>query len=148
MAYIVGMDRNQARMITTSLDDLIDKDNSVSVIDAYVESLDMQELGFSEYSGLNRGQPPYRRSDLLKLHIYGYLNKIRSSRALEIEVKRNIELMWLVNCIAPDHGTIAGFVQKNKKQSYKANCYFCLLEQVLYHLFLASWSKNENTHID
>ena len=114
MAYIVGMDRNQARMITTSLDDLIDKDNSVRVIDAYVESLDMQELGFSEYSGLNRGQPPYRRSDLLKLHIYGYLNKIRSSRALEIEVKRNIELMWLVNCIAPDHGTIAGFVQKNK----------------------------------
>lgn len=114
MAYIVGMDRNQARMITTSLDDLIDKDNSVRVIDAYVESLDLQELGFSEYRGLNRGQPPYRRSDLLKLHIYGYLNKIRSSRALEIEVKRNIELMWLVNCIAPDHGTIAGFVQKNK----------------------------------
>ena len=61
MAYIVGMDRNQERMITTSLDDLIDKDNSVRVIDAYVESLDMQELGFSEYSGLNRGQPPYRR---------------------------------------------------------------------------------------
>lgn len=55
MAYIVGMDRNQERMITTSLDDLIDKDNSVRVIDAYVESLDMQELGFSEYSGLNRG---------------------------------------------------------------------------------------------
>ena len=114
MAYIVGLDRNQTRMITTSLDDLIDPDNSVRVIDAYVEALNLQDLGFAEYSGSNRGQSPYRRSDLLKLHIYGYLNKIRSSRALEVEAKRNIELMWLINSITPDHGTIAGFVQKNK----------------------------------
>lgn len=71
-------------------------------------------LGFIEYSGINRGQASYRCSDLLKLHIYGYLNKIRSSRALEVEAKRNIELMWLINAITPDHGTIAGFVQKNK----------------------------------
>ena len=115
MAYIVGVDRNQVRMITTSLDDIIDKDNSVRVIDAYVESLDLKDLGFTEYSGSNKGQSPYRRSDLLKLHIYGYLNKIRSSRALEIETKRNLELMWLINSITPDHGTIAGFVQKNKE---------------------------------
>ena len=115
MAYIVGLDRNQTRMVTTSLNDLIDKDNSVRVIDAYVESLDLKELGFIEYSGSNRGQAPYRRSDLLKLHIYGYLNKIRSSRALEVEAKRNLELMWLINSVTPDHGTIAGFVQKNKK---------------------------------
>ena len=114
MAYIVGLDRNQTRMITTSLDDLIDPDNSVRVIDAYVEALNLQDLGFAEYSGSNRGQSPYRRSELLKLHIYGYLNKIRSSRALEVEAKRNIELMWLINSITPDHGTIAGFVQKNK----------------------------------
>ena len=78
------------------------------------ESLDLKQLGFTEYSGSNRGQAPYKRSDLLKLHIYGYLNKIRSSRALETEAKRNIELMWLVNSITPDHGTIAGFVQRNK----------------------------------
>ena len=84
MAYIVGTDRYQTRMITTSLDDLISKDNSVRVIDSYVESLDLENLGFIEYSGRNRGQSPYRRSDLLKLHIYGYLNKIRSSRALEL----------------------------------------------------------------
>jgi len=115
MAYIVGIDRKQIRMVTTSLDDMIDKDNSVRVIDAYVESLDLKELGFTEYSGSNKGQSPYRRSDLLKLHIYGYLNKIRSSRALEIETKRNLELMWLINSITPDHGTIAGFVQKNKE---------------------------------
>ena len=73
------------------------------------------ELGFKEYSGTNRGQAPYRRSDLLKLHIYGYLNKIRSSRSLEIECKRNLELMWLINAITPDHGTIAGFVKNNRK---------------------------------
>lgn len=115
MAYIVGVDRNQTRMIATSLDNLIDNENSVRVIDAYVNSLNLSELGFIEYSGSNRGQAPYKRSDLLKLHIYGYLNKIRSSRALEIEAKRNIELMWLINAITPDHGTIAGFVQKNKK---------------------------------
>ncbi|MGN1197660.1 MAG: transposase [Acetatifactor sp.] len=115
MAYIVGTDRNQTRMITVSLDDLIDKDNSVRVIDVYVNSLDLMELGFVEYSGNNRGQSPYRRSDLLKLHIYGYLNKVRSSRALEVECKRNIELMWLINAITPDHGTIAGFVKKNRE---------------------------------
>lgn len=115
MAYIVGADRNQSRMITASLDDLIDKDNPVRAIDAYVNSLNLLELGFTEYSGTNRGQSPYRRSDLLKLHIYGYLNKIRSSRALEIECRRNIELMWLINAVAPDHGTIAGFVKENRK---------------------------------
>ena len=119
MAYIIGTDRNQTKMITTSLDDLIDKENPVRAIDAYVNSLDLQALGFLEYSGSNRGQSPYRRSDLLKLHIYGYLNKIRSSRALETETKRNLELMWLINSITPDHGTIAGFVQKNKDAFHK-----------------------------
>lgn len=119
MAYIVGIDRNQTRMVTTSLDDLIDEDNSVRVIDAYVNSLDLLELGFKEYDGTNRGQPPYRRSDLLKLHIYGYLNKIRSSRSLEVECKRNIELMWLINAITPDHGTIAGFVKNNRDAFHK-----------------------------
>lgn len=120
MAYIVGIDRNQIRMVTTSLDALIDEDNSVRVIDAYVESLDLTELGFKEYSGTNRGQAPYRRSDLLKLHIYGYLNKIRSSRSLEIECKRNLELMWLINAITPDHGTIAGFVKNNRDAFHAA----------------------------
>ena len=102
-------------LITAQLDDLIDKDNSNRAIDAYVDSLNLPELGFTEYSGTNRGQSPYRRSDLLKLHVYGYLNKIRSSRALELECRRNIELMWLVNAITPDHGTIASFVKENRK---------------------------------
>lgn len=114
MAYIVGIDRYQSQMVTTSLDEMISEDNSVRVIDAYVGSLELSELGFIEYSGTNKGQAPYRRSDLLKLHIYGYLNKIRSSRSLEIETKRNLELMWLVNTITPDHGTIARVVKENK----------------------------------
>ena len=125
MAYIVGIDRYQSQMVTTSLDEMISEDNSVRVIDAYVGSLELSELGFIEYSGTNKGQAPYRRSDLLKLHIYGlslihiseptrHLNKIRSSRSLEIETKRNLELMWLVNTITPDHGTIARFVKENK----------------------------------
>ena len=84
-------------MITTSLDDLIDPDNSVRVIDAYVEALNLQDLGFAEYSGSNRGQSPYRRSDLLKLHIYGYLNKIRSSRALEVEANQSSLLKFSVS---------------------------------------------------
>lgn len=98
MAYLVGIDRDQASMATMSLDDLIDidKDNPVRAIDAYVDSLDLKELGFNEYDGTNRGQSPYRRSDLLKLHIYDYLNKILSSRTLETEAKRNLELMWLI----------------------------------------------------
>jgi transposase/ferredoxin-like protein FixX len=119
MAYLAGVDRNQVSMATMSLDDLIDKDNPVRVIDAYVNSLDLKELGFNDYDGTNRGQAPYRRSDLLKLHIYGYLNRIRSSRALEIEAKRNLELMWLISSITPDHGTVAGFVQKNKAAFHK-----------------------------
>ena len=119
MAYIVGQDRNQRNIIITSLDEIIDENNAVRVIDAYVDTLDLKELGFIEYDGSKKGQSPYLRSDLLKLHIYGYLNKVRSSRSLEIELKRNIELMWLVNSITPDHGTIAGFVQKNRSSFRK-----------------------------
>ncbi len=119
MAYIIGEDRNQVQFLSVSLDDLIDQDNPVRVIDAYLDSLDLVELGFTVYDGKHKGQAPYRRSDLLKLHIYGYLNKIHSSRCLEVEAKRNLELMWLVNAITPDHGTIAGFVQKNKAAFHK-----------------------------
>ena len=77
-------------MIITSLDEMIYTENPVRVIDTYVESLDLLALGFKEYCGNNKGQAPYRRSDLLKLHIYGYLSIIRSSRKLEVEVKETL----------------------------------------------------------
>jgi len=114
ISYINGLYRMQVNIVMTSLNELIDSDNPVRVIDAFVASLNLVKLGFKEYSGCQRGQASYRRSDLLKLHLYGYLNKIRSSRNLEIETKRNLELMWLINSISPDHGTIAGFVAENK----------------------------------
>ncbi len=74
MSYIKGLDRIQINIVTTSLDELIDPENPVRVIDAFVASLDLATLGFKEYSENQRGQSPYRRSDLLKLHVYGYLN--------------------------------------------------------------------------
>lgn len=97
------------------INDLIAKDN---VIDSYVESLDLKELRFTEYSGTNRGQAPYRRSDLLKLHIYEYLNNIRSSRALEAEEKRNIELMWLINGLSPQTDGMPIILKKPDSKNY------------------------------
>ena len=128
--YVRAGKMEEAREIQYACDEIIYKmcsahGNMYAVIKAILkinEGLELGgvkepliELGFKEYSGTNRGQAPYRRSDLLKLHIYGYLNKIRSSRSLEIECKRNLELMWLINAITPDHGTIAGFVKNNRK---------------------------------
>src|SRR5699024_8887294 len=98
-----------------SLDELIDKENPVRAIDAFVDSLCLSEMGIKEYKKHNPGQQPYERKDLLKLFIYGYFNKIRSSRSLETECKRNLELMWLVNGIRPDHGTISLFLKENHK---------------------------------
>lgn len=115
MAYMQGTSRYQIEAQLLSLEDLIDSSNPVRVIDAYVNSLDLSSLGFQEYSHTSPGQKPYDRKDLLKLHIYGYLNKIRSSRAIEKECTRNIEIMWLVNNLAPDHVTIANFVKHNKE---------------------------------
>ena len=92
MAYIIGEDRNQVQFVSGSLDDLVDQGNSIRVIDAYVDSLDLVKLGFMVYDGKRKGQASHRRSDLLMLHIYSYLNKIRSSRCLEVETKRNLEL--------------------------------------------------------
>lgn len=114
MSYLSGIDRNQNTLVTASLDDVIDENNPVRVVDAFINAINLKQLGFKEYEGNNRGQHPYKRSELLKLHMYGYLNGIRSSRKLEIESKRNLEVMWLINSISPDHGTISLFMKENK----------------------------------
>ncbi|WP_219620140.1 IS1182 family transposase [Bacillus canaveralius] len=122
MPYILGEDRNQLNLLPNTLEDFVDEDNPVRVIDAYVDSLNLEELGFAVFSGSKAGQKPYRRQDLLKLYIYCYMNKIRSSRMMEIEATRNIELMWLIGKIKPDHGTISSFMKINKnaiKQLFK-----------------------------
>lgn len=114
MAYMTGINRYQVEAQLLSLDEMINPSNNVRVIDAYVNSLDLSDLCFKEYSSSAPGQKAYNRKDLLKLHIYGYINKIRSSRFLEKECNRNIEVMWLINNLIPDHVTIANFVKSNK----------------------------------
>jgi len=114
MNYIEGIPREQILLFNECIDEIIEKDNIVRFIDAYVESLDMEELGFKMPKG-NTGTPPYRPQLKLKIYIYGYFEKIRSSRRLEKECSRNKELIWLTNSLVPDFKTIADFRKENHK---------------------------------
>ena len=109
MNYIQGFNRNQAVLIPETYDQLIEKDNPVRFIDAFVNSLNVVNFGFKDVLLNKNGRPPFDPKDLLKLYIYGYLNKIRSSRGLEKESNRNIELIWLMKGLVPDHNTISNF---------------------------------------
>ncbi len=114
MKFILGQSRDQINLFPVSLDNSIDPDNEVRIIDLFVDSLPVKEYGFRTDFPEN-GRPAYHPSDLLKLFIYGYLNKVRSSRDLEKECGRNIEVMWLLKCLKPDHNTINNFRQDNEK---------------------------------
>jgi len=114
MKFIQGNDRRQTHLFPVSLDESIDQDNQVRLIDIYVESLPLDEFGFRT-DFVDNGRPAYHPLDLLKLYIYGYWNKIRSSRDLEKECQRNIEVMWLLKCLQPDHNTISNFRRDNPK---------------------------------
>ena len=109
MGYIKGEGRNQATLFPTVLDDLVPADHMCRVIDAFVEILMMPALGFERAQAAETGRPGYNPRDLLKLYLYGYLNQIRSSRRLEAECRRNVELMWLLGRLYPDHKSIAEF---------------------------------------
>jgi transposase len=114
MKFIQGHNRTQINLFPVSLDQTIDADNEVRIIDLFVDSLSIKNFGFrTDYN--ENGRPAYHPSDLLKLFIYGYLNKIRSSRDLEKECKRNIEVMWLMRLLTPDHNTISNFRRDNPK---------------------------------
>lgn len=115
MSYITGYDRTQAVLFTESIDKIIAKDNLVRFIDIFVNSLDTSSIGFKDVNQNVNGRPPYHPKDLLKLYLYGYLNKIRASRKLEIECTRNVELMWLLSGLVPDHNTISNFRRDNPK---------------------------------
>jgi len=121
MEYIKGENRKERIFFPSSINDYISEDNPVQFIDIFVESLDLKELGFNHSELKKTGRPPYNPGDLLKLYIYGYLNRIRSSRRLEKESKRNIELMWLLSKLTPDFKTIANF-RKDNKESLKRVC--------------------------
>lgn len=109
MGFVRGDSRDQGTLFPVSLDELVPQDHVCRVLDAFVGSLDLVQLGFSKAEPAATGRPAYDPADLLKLYLYGYLQQVRSSRRLERECQRNVELMWLLNRLAPDHKTIAEF---------------------------------------
>jgi transposase len=111
--FIEGADRQQITLMPECLDDYVDEDNPVRIVDAFVDELDLQALGFDGADPATTGRPSYHPAVLLKLYIYGYLNRIPSSRRLEREAQRNVELMWLVGRLTPDFKTIADFRRGN-----------------------------------
>jgi transposase len=119
MAYKKGDSRKQTILFPQAIDDYISKENPVRFIDAFVEYLDLNELDFQRAEAAPTGRPPYDPRDLLKLYIYGYLNHVRSSRRLEKETHKNIEVMWLLRKVNPDHKTIADFRKDNLKSFKK-----------------------------
>lgn len=112
--YKQGLDRNQQLIFPPSLDELVDENNMARAIEEYVEILNISDLKIkTKKSLITDGQPAFHPKILLKIYIYGYLNKIRSSRKLETEIKRNIELMWLTQGLTPSYKTIANFRKDN-----------------------------------
>jgi transposase len=119
--FIEGVAREQATLFPESLEDWIGGDNPVRVIDAFVERLDLLTLGFAGAAAEATGRPSYHPAVLLKLYIYGYLNRVQSSRRLEREAGRNVEVMWLTGRLIPDHKTIADF-RKDSGGAIKRVC--------------------------
>lgn len=109
MAHVTGASRHQTVLFPEVLDEVVGRDDAVRVIDAFVDSLKLAELGFSKVAAEETGRPPYAPGDLLKLYIYGYLHRVRSSRRLEAETQRNVQVMWLINRLTPAFKTIADF---------------------------------------
>src|SRR5215469_9377023 len=115
MFFINGEAREQTILLPDTLEDYINENSAVRVIDAFINSLDLMELGFAKYEPNDTGRPMYDPKDILKLYVYGYMNRIRSSRRLENETKRNLEVIWLICKLSPDHKTIARFRHDNNK---------------------------------
>jgi transposase len=126
--HVNGTHRDQTVLFPTTIDQYVDKENPVRFIDAFVNSLNLEKLGFKHSVLADTGRPSYDPSDLLKLYIYGYLNQVRSSRKLEKECHRNVEVMWLMKKLTPDHKTIADFRKDNIdciKPVFKEFVYLC-----------------------
>src|SRR5918994_588272 len=119
--FVEGVDRSQTTLFPESLDDWVDDNNPVRVIEAFVAALDLRALGFDSVVPEATGRPSYHPAVLLKLYIYGYLNRVQSSRRLEREASRNVELMWLTGRLAPDHKTIANF-RKDSGRAIRQVC--------------------------
>jgi len=127
MEFISGEGREQIILFPQSISDYIQEDNTARVIDAYVDSLDLAMLDFSRSETSKTGRPPYDPKDILKLYLYGYMYRIRSSRRLETESIRNLEVMWLLRKLSADHKTIADFRKENPKALKNVFCDFVKL---------------------
>ena len=124
--FVEGEDRRQQALLPSSLEDYVGEDNAARVVDVFVDELDLDGLGF-ELIPATTGRPAYHPATLLKLYIYGYLNRVQSSRRLEREAQRNVELMWLTSKLAPDHKTIANFRKDNGPAIQAACAHFVVL---------------------
>jgi transposase len=113
--FVEGIDRSQSTFFPAELEDYVAEDNLVRAVDAFVDGLELRKLGFIRFAPLDKGRPCYHPATMLKIYIYGYLNRIPSSRRLERECQRNIELIWLTGQLAPDFKTIADFRKDNGK---------------------------------
>ncbi len=127
MNYIAGSDRDEALLLPEVLDDYVRPENPVRFIDAFVGQLDLSRAGFTNAELNETGRPPYDPGDLLRLYLYGYLNRVRSSRGLERETGRNLELIWLLRKLRPDFKTIADFRRDNSKAIKAVGREFILL---------------------
>jgi len=136
--FVEGTDRAQSTFLPECLDDWIDENNPVRVIDAFVEALNLAELGFDGVEPEATGRPSYHPSVLLKLYIYGYLNRVQSSRRLEREAGRNFEVLWLIGRLVPDHKTIADFRKDNGRAIRKVCARFVELCRAMGLLATAS----------
>jgi transposase/IS5 family transposase len=127
MSHIFGLDRSQLLLLPETVDDYVGADNPVRFIDAFVAGLDLAAMGFARVTAKATGRPGYAPGDLLKLYIYGYLNRVRSSRRLEAEAHRNIEVIWLLGGLKPDFKTIADFRNDNRAAFKKVFREFVIL---------------------
>ncbi|MGH8523726.1 MAG: transposase, partial [Gammaproteobacteria bacterium] len=114
MSFVRGTDRQQMALLPPCIEDYVPENAPVRFLDAFVRSLDLTQLGFERTQPAETGRPPYDPADLLRLYLYGYINRIRSSRRLEVESGRNLELIWLLRGLQPDFKTIADFRKDNR----------------------------------
>src|ERR1700675_1073893 len=119
--FVQEADRQQTTLLPECLDDWVGESNPVRAVDVFVDALELRDLGFDGVDPAATGRPAYHPSPMLKLYIYGYLNRVQTSRRLEREARRNLEVMWLTGRLAPDHKTVADF-RKDNGQAIKKVC--------------------------
>ncbi|WP_412548568.1 transposase [Rhizobium leguminosarum] len=128
MAHLSGTDRSQLLLLPEAVDDYVGPENPVRFIEAFVDGLDLAAAGFERVAAKETGRPGFDPADLLKLYVYGYINRVRSSRRLEAETHRNIEVIWLLRHLKPDFRTIADFRRVNRaafKQVFREFIILC-----------------------